>query len=178
MYLNIQTLQRTSESEIRAAFPNTSFPQPFQPPEGYAVLFATPQPTYDPITQAVRESTPVLTDKGHWEQAWEVVALDADTIAANQAAKVVADLAAAKAQRQTLVDAITVTTASGKVFDGNEDAQRRMTSAITAMDDGDELPWVLHDNTVSVVTRAELREALRLAGSEMAAIWIAPYTQG
>lgn len=87
-------------------------------------------------------------------------------------------LAAAKAQRQTLVDAITVTTASGKVFDGNEEAQRRMTSAITAMDDGDELPWVLHDNTVAVVTRAELREALRLAGSEMAAIWIAPYQQG
>lgn len=83
----------------------------------------------------------------------------------------------AKAARAAAVEAITVTTQSGKVFDGNEDAQRRMTSAITAMDDGDELPWVLHDNTVAMVTRTELREALRLAGSEMATIWIAPYTQ-
>ena len=85
MYLNTQTKQRTTESEIRAAFPNTSFPVPFVPPDGYEVLFAAPQPAHDPITQAVREVDPVLTDKGHWEQAWEVVALDADAIAANQA---------------------------------------------------------------------------------------------
>ena len=87
MYLNTQTLQRTTESEIRAAFPNTSFPHPFSPPEGYEVLFAAPQPAYDQITQAVRETTPVLTDKGHWEQKWEVIALDADAIAANQASR-------------------------------------------------------------------------------------------
>lgn len=93
MYLNTTSLQRTSESEIRSAFPNTSFPQPFQPPEGYAVLFATPQPTFDPITQAVREAAPVLTDKGHWEQAWDVVELD-PTIAEANRAKAKADLIA------------------------------------------------------------------------------------
>ena len=85
MYLNTTTLQRTTESEIRAAFPNTSFASPFVPPEGYEVLFASPQPTHAPITQAVRETTPVLTDKGHWEQTWEVVDLDAEAVAANQA---------------------------------------------------------------------------------------------
>ena len=84
-YINITTLIKCTESEIRAAFPNTSFASPFTPPDGYAVLFASPQPAHDPITQAVREIDPVLTDKGHWEQQWEVVALDADAIAANQA---------------------------------------------------------------------------------------------
>ena len=95
MYLNTTTLQRATESEIRAAFPNTSFAQPFTPPEGYEVVFPAPQPAYDPITQAVRETTPVLTDKGHWEQAWEVVELDADAVAAKQAQ--------ANAQRKTAI---------------------------------------------------------------------------
>ena len=90
MYLHIETLKQCTEQEIRQAFPNTSFPQPFVVPDGYAVLFAAPQPAYDPITQAVRQGTPVLTDKGHWEQTWEVVDLDADAIAANKAAQAAA----------------------------------------------------------------------------------------
>jgi hypothetical protein len=137
-------------------------------------FYTSAQPAFDSITQAVKEVDPAPVD-GLWTQQWEVIDLDAEAIAANQATKAAADLAAAKAARQGLVDAITVTTASGKVFDGNEVAQRRMTSAITGMDDGEELPWVLHDSTVAVVTRAELREALRLAGADMASIWVAPY---
>jgi hypothetical protein len=90
MYLKLDTLTQCTESEIRAAFPNTSFPQPFVPPDGYVVLFAAPQPACDPITQVVRQGTPVLTDKGHWEQTWEVVDLDANTIAANKAAQAAA----------------------------------------------------------------------------------------
>jgi hypothetical protein len=85
MYINTTTFQRVSESEIRAAFPNTSFPSQFTPPEGYAVLFPTPQPSFDQITEFARETTPVQTD-GKWYQAWEVVPLDAEQIAANQAA--------------------------------------------------------------------------------------------
>ena len=85
MYLNITTLQQCTERDIRAAFPNTSFTEPFTPPEGYVWVFPSPQPAHDPITQTVRETTPVLTDKGHWEQQWEVVDLDAEAIAANQA---------------------------------------------------------------------------------------------
>lgn len=87
-------------------------------------------------------------------------------------------LAQAKAARAALVDAITVTTTSGKIFDGNEDAQRRMTSAITAMEEVDTIPWILVNNSMAVVTRAELREALRLSGAAMSAIWVAPYTIG
>lgn len=92
------------------------------------------------------------------------------------AAQAEIDLAAAKAARQAQVNAITVTTPLG-TFDGNEDAQRRMTSAITAMDEGDTLPWVLNDSTVVTVNKSDLRLALRMAGAAMAAIWVAPYAQ-
>jgi hypothetical protein len=85
MYINTSTLAQCTERDIRAAFPNTSFPEPFTAPDGYEWVFPVPQPAYDPITQAVRETTPVLTDKGHWEQQWEVIDLDAETVAANQA---------------------------------------------------------------------------------------------
>lgn len=88
MYINTTTNEYPiSESQIRAAFPNTSFANPFVAPEGYALVFTTPQPDHDRLTQSVREATPQLSSKGTWEQAWEIVALDADTIAANQAAE-------------------------------------------------------------------------------------------
>ena len=72
-----------SERDIREAHPNTSFADPFKAPDDYAWVFPAPAPTYDPITQVVREIAPHDTIKGHWEQQWEVVALDADTVAAN-----------------------------------------------------------------------------------------------
>lgn len=174
MYLNTKTLQRTSESEIRSAFPNTSFPQPFSPPEGYAVLFATPQPAHDPITQTAREVTPALTSKGNWEQQWEVVALDAEVIATNQAAQAVRDRETAKAARAAAVDAITVTTQAGNTFDGDEVAQTRMARAVLVLSTGAALsvPWVLADNTVIEVDSAELTEALALAGAEQARLWV------
>lgn len=62
-----------SEREIRAHYPNTSFPSPFLAPKGYALVFTTPQPVFDPVTQMAREVAPVKTTKGHYEQQWEVV---------------------------------------------------------------------------------------------------------
>ena len=176
MYINTQTLQRISESEIRSAFPNTSFPTPFSPPEGYAVLFAAPQPTHDPITQMVIEATPVLTDKGHWEQVWEVVALGAETVTANQLAKAERDRESFKAARATAVDNIKVTTAAGNTFDGDETSQTRMSRAILVLSTGaaESVPWVLANNTVIQATAAELTEALALAGAEQARLWVLP----
>lgn len=83
---------------------------------------------------------------------------------------------AAKAARAAAVEAITVTTAAGNTFDGDETAQRRMTSAITAMNDADVLPWVLQDDSIMMVSKEELTEALRLAGLRLASVWITPYT--
>ena len=74
-----------TEASIRSANPQTSFPALFRA-DGYAVVFPAPAPTYDAITQYVREIAPELTVLGHWEQRWEVLALDAGTIATNQAA--------------------------------------------------------------------------------------------
>ncbi len=61
-----------SESDIRAGGPNTSFPVPFVVPEGYTLVFPAPQPDFNPVTQRVQETTPMLTSKGHYEQQWEV----------------------------------------------------------------------------------------------------------
>ena len=84
-------------------------------------------------------------------------------------------LADQKALRKQEVANITVTTAAGNTFDGNEDAQNRMSRSVTAMLDTEVIPWVLADNTVATVSRDELREALKLAGEAMAAIWVRPY---
>lgn len=75
MYLNTTNLTQHSESEIRALFPNTSFPVPFVPPEGYALVFPAPQPEFNPVTQRAQEIAPMLTVKGHYEQQWEIVEL-------------------------------------------------------------------------------------------------------
>lgn len=84
-------------------------------------------------------------------------------------------LAEAKLLRAQEVAALTVTTTSGKCFDGNEQAQDRMSRAVLSMTDKDTLPWVLVGNTVATVGKAELLEALRLSGAAMAEIWIRPY---
>lgn len=36
-------------------------------------------------------------------------------------------------------------------------------------------PWVLADNTVAQVIKAELMEALKLSGTKMAELWVKPY---
>lgn len=86
-------------------------------------------------------------------------------------------LAEKKLLRQQLVDAITVTTSTGKVFDGNEDAQSRMSRAIQAAQIASipSTTWVLANNVPTVVTLAELQEALVLSMQAMGAVWAAPY---
>lgn len=82
----------------------------------------------------------------------------------------------AKEQRAEMVERIVVTTKSGKRFDGDEESQGRMARAITALDPGETQLWVLADNTPDPnVTREELREALRLAGSAQTTVWATPY---
>lgn len=78
-----------------------------------------------------------------------------------------------KSARSAAVEAIKVTTLAGNTFDGDEVSQGRMARAVSSMEDADTALWVLADNTVIQATKAELREALRLAGSAQAAIWVA-----
>lgn len=88
-------------------------------------------------------------------------------------------LADKKRQRQAIVDAITVTTSTGKVFDGNEDAQSRMSRAIQAAQIASipSTTWVLANNVPTVVTLAELQEALVLSIQAMGAVWAIPYEE-
>jgi hypothetical protein len=73
--------------------------------------------------------------------------------------------AEAKKAKLEALQAITVTTTSGKVFDGRDIDQQRMVSAI--MSAGvvgmTETQWKLADNTVGTVTLDELKEALALS---------------
>lgn len=86
-----------SERDIRNAFPNTSFPQPFNP-EGYAVVFPVPQPAYDQYSQKCLEQPPELPDKGTWQQVWLVIDLTGEELEAAQARKI-ADEQAKEAAR-------------------------------------------------------------------------------
>ena len=83
------------------------------------------------------------------------------------------ELLSNKYSRALAVDAIQVTTASGKTFDGDEISQGRISRAVTSSEPLETTTWILSDNTPAEVTREELKEALRLAGHAQTAIWIA-----
>lgn len=66
---------------------------------------------------------------------------------------------------------ITVTTASGHIFNGDETSQQRMQRAINVLGDGELIEWTLADNTRVNVARLELKEALRLAFLKQSELW-------
>lgn len=80
-----------------------------------------------------------------------------------------------KSARVAAVAGITVTTMSGKVYDGDEVSQGRMARAILGMQsqpEGSTVQWALHDNTVVDVGISELQEALTLAGLRQTELWV------
>jgi hypothetical protein len=91
-----------SEYQIKARFPQTSFPREFTPPPGYAKVAPTPFPSYDPMREAYREMPPALVD-GVWTQVWEVYALPPEKIAANEEADWQNRAAAVRAERARLL---------------------------------------------------------------------------
>ena len=84
-------------------------------------------------------------------------------------------LTEAKTKRAEEVASIIVEI-DGMVFDGDEKAQERMARAVTMADSLDEeTEWVLHDNTVAIVTAGQLKRACREAGKKQTELWIVPY---
>jgi len=73
--------------------------------------------------------------------------------------------AQAKADKELALKTLTVTTASGKTFDGDETARGDMLTAITVagMVGQTDTNWKMADNTIQLVTLAEMQEALMLA---------------
>jgi hypothetical protein len=90
-YIIIDTQEVVSQGELRRRNPVTSFPAVWGSDVleflGVAVVFPSPAPEYDSVSQMVVQGAPVLTDKGHYEQSWSIVDLDAEVVAQNQAAK-------------------------------------------------------------------------------------------
>lgn len=84
----------------------------------------------------------------------------------------------AKRYRAAQVAAITVVV-DGMTFDGDETAQSRMARAITAAETAgmDSTVWVLADNTVATVTKAQLQQALTKAMLAMSELWTVPYEE-
>lgn len=89
------------------------------------------------------------------------------------------NLAIAKRERAIKVAAIKVEV-DGMTFDGDESAQSRMARAITAAETAglESTVWVLADNTVATVTKAQLQQALSKAMLAMAELWTKPYAEG
>lgn len=176
MYFNAKTGKlNLSIDDIRLEFPNVSFPSNFVPPKDYYEYFSVEMPSYDPYTQSISEGLPTLKDDGKYYQTWVVAELsDADkAIKAEQKKQDL--LNQAKAERAASVANLKVTTTAGNSFDADETSQSRMTRAITALGDTDLVDWVLADNTIKAVGKAELLEALKLAAVEINKIWPAPY---
>lgn len=73
--------------------------------------------------------------------------------------------AEAKQAKELALNSITVTTQSGKVFDGRGIDQQRMVSAIISADvvGLTKTYWKLADNSVELITLDELKEALALS---------------
>lgn len=161
-------------SQLLADNPQVSFPTEMTDDVlsewGIHRVHVTELPAYDINSERVVEDTPILLD-GAWHQAWKVIDLTPEELA-SKAAQLREE---AKANRQAAVDAIVVTTLSGKQFDGDEISQTRMARAIVALQaaGAPSITWILADNTVTEATVAELSEALALAGAEQARMWVA-----
>ena len=94
MYYQAQNQFGLTFDQVRKLYPSKSFPADGQIDTPEVSSYApAPTPQYNPATHAVREAAPV----GGMQQ-WEVYALPAEEVAANQAA-------AAQALQQSIVDA-------------------------------------------------------------------------
>ena len=121
--------------------------------------------------ETVVPEDPAMVD-GQWLQQWAV----RDATAEEMEQRALEARERFKAERAAAVQALTVTTAAGNTFDGDEISQGRMVRAIVALQATGTpfVVWVLADNTTIQATAAELTEALALAGAAQAALWVAP----
>lgn len=83
--INTTTNEVVTVEEFKNAHPNVSFPIVIDTETygfyGYAPVFDVPTPVYDKYTQKVSIGTPKLTDKGIYEQTWDVMPLEGEELA-------------------------------------------------------------------------------------------------
>ena len=90
-----------SEQDFINRHPDISFPTAIPYEDfGYAVVFPTPQPATDWYHLA-REIAPVLTDKGHREQQWEIIEIQRtpEEVTAKQRSDILAQITALESQQ-------------------------------------------------------------------------------
>lgn len=139
-------------------------------PDGFVYVHQQGPATYNPRThKAVAKQLPECVN-GVWVIGYDIVPLSAEDIEAQKRSR----LQSAKQARAAAVEAIIVTTSTGKSFNGDEISQTRMSRAIQGMQiaGANFTKWVLADNTAPMVTLAELSEALLLAGTEQTRLWV------
>lgn len=148
-----------------------------EPAEGYEPVLST----ICPLTKRLEKAVPGTPEQigGIWYESWVLEPLTDDEIAqVIEAERVNAGHTAAAAreiwkdQRAAAVAAITVEV-DGMVFQGDETSQARMSRSLSVMNDTETIRWVLEDNTHAQATKAQLVEALRLAGLEQTRLWVA-----
>ena len=137
-YINLVTQQLCTESEIRAAHPNTSFATPFAP-DGYAVVHDAGQPDYDKYTQTIQLGAPVEALPNHWEQTWSIIQLEGEQLIEAQAQKVEDEKAKIKADIAALEEKVT---------------PRRTREAILGIDNG----WLANQEAAITLLRQQLAE--------------------
>ena len=142
-----KSLIRLADGRINGTLINAKYPD--------GVLY-----TLDPALGHIEKA-----EAGEWG---DIVELDPATKNAHEATEARATF---KAERTAQVAALTVTTEAGNEFDADEISQGRMARAILSMDDTEMVIWVLADNTAVEVAKAELIEALKLAGLAQVASW-------
>ena len=83
---------------------------------------------------------------------------------------------AREAFKQSRAEAVSqiVVEVDGILFDGDEVAQTRMARAALVMNDEETTTWVQANNIPTEVTKAQLTEAIRLAGAEQTRLWVMP----
>ena len=170
MFYSTPTQFGLTFDQVRKLFPQLSFRSNGEIQSDAVCSYKpTPTPDYNPATHTVREIAPV-----GGVQCWEVCALSPEQVEESQRAADAAEHEQKKATREEAVARIRVTTASGKVFDGDETSQTRMARAVVALQSAGqtETLWVLADNTPATVTLDELAEALALAGAEQTRLWV------
>lgn len=116
-----------SETEFVSRFPDVSFPQSINYEDfGYAVVFPTPQPETDWYHIAC-ETAPVLTDKGHWEQRWDVVEVTRtpEEVEAKQSAEIMAKLAEIESRYAQKLAALDASLINALWVDGTQEASTR-----------------------------------------------------
>ncbi|MCF0115093.1 MAG: hypothetical protein HUJ56_07040, partial [Erysipelotrichaceae bacterium] len=64
-----------------------------------------------------------------------------------------------------------IVTVDGMQFQADESSQTRISRAISVMSDTDTIDWILADNSVVSVTKAQLMQVLKLAVLEQTILW-------